>query len=473
MAVDPESLVCNAEHLVGDGRAALLDATIPPKAKDSWRLYREVGEYNAATEWIGNGLGELMIQPQRWLDGEWVIDTDPTAIEVMRQLGETKNLLTAWGKNSVITGEAFLVLADGLWSIRSRSELDRRTNNIYLDEYGVAQSGARARRDKTKPTGPLVRDLWRFWLPDTQYTKQASTPVYAFQADLEQLRLLRLVLNSKLNTRLWLNGILFLSQQLSLPTQGSDGQAGKGASVITRLRRLFEENIKRRESAKDSIPILVQTSTQEVKGVIEAWYPETSIDEREAELRREIRATLRELLDMPVELQTSMGQSNRWNSWSIPEVNKIYSLMPRAKGFLYPLSYSWYRAQLIKAGMSAGEASLRRLSPDASGLRGEASSDEARLAHDRGAINDMALRKATRAPETAKPEGDEAVRQLGWKTNDPYLALWGTPEHDKIDWSMVGTKRGAPGIGTDRPDRGPGVGDPGSPTDPNSEVGDG
>ena len=41
-------------------------------------------------------------------------------------------------------------------------------------------------------------------------------------------------------------------------------------------------------------------------------------------------------------------------------------------------------------------------------------------------------------------QGDEYVRWVGVKVNDPYLATYGMDEADDIDWSKVGTKKAGP-----------------------------
>lgn len=463
------SAISSAEQLRTD-RKARFDAAAPVWAPDSWRLYREVGEYNAAVGWIANGLGQIRFAPEVWDGGAWVEDKDERAWAVMQSLGDQQEMMTNWGKNSVVGGEAMLALSGGRWTLRSRSEIAFTDRQVRLNEYGT---GAGSRRRTADPTGPTVSDLWRIWLPDAQFSKMPWTPVASYLADLEQLRLLRLVLNAKLNTRLWLNGVWVMSQALSLPTQTSEGTPGRGPSFLNQLKVLFETNIKRRNTAKDVTPILIQTTTPEVGKVIETFYPETTIDEREAALRAEIRHTLRELLDLPIEMQTGLGDTNHFASWSIPDVNKIYSLEPRANSLLNAISFSWYTAQLRSVGMSPGEAGARRLALNSTALRGDPSSDEVRQAWDRGTASDQAVRSATRIPDTAKPDDDEYVRIVGRRTNEPYLALWGLDVHKEIDWSMVGTKKGAPGSGIADPQRAPGVGDPGSPTDPNSEVGKG
>lgn len=475
MADEARVIVSSAEHLTGADRKAKFDATLQGWHSESWRLYRSGGEYSAAVGWIANGLSEFTFCPEVWTDGEWLPDENQTAYDTMRLLGNQNELLLSWGKNSCVVAEAVLVFADGHWSLRSRDEVAFDTDRkLRLNEYGDTHTGRR--RGTSTITGPAISDIWRIWLPDAQFSKLSWTPVAAFLTDLEQLRLLREVLNSKLNTRLWLNGMLFFGQSLALPTQTSDDTPGRGSSFLAQLRNVMEANIKRKNSsAKDVLPVMLQVTSQEVGKVMEAWYPETTIDEREAALRHEIRNTLRELFDLPIEAQTGMGDTNHWGSWAITDVNKIYSLMPRARALLNAISFSWYRKQLVDGGMSAEDAALRRLAPEASALRGEPSSDEVRQAHDRFVVSDKALRAATRLPEESAPDEDEYVRGVGRKMGKPYLALWGTKAwveiDDADDWDKAGgAKEGAPGIGADTPERAPGVGEPGSPTDPNSEV---
>lgn len=470
-------LISSAEHLVGDDKKLRFDASGQSWQEESWRLFGEVGEYKSAVGWISNGLSQLIASPVVWdqASGQWLPDEDARAWAAVQSLGNQAELFRTWGTNSVTTGEAMLVdigdIRMSRWVLRSRASILTQSGRFYLDEYGQG----RGPNAKT-PKAPYIRDAWRIFQPSAKFAALADTPPAAFLADLEQLRLLRLVLNAKLKTRLWMNGIWVFGQKVTLPTAAGKQTAGRQASFLAELKVLVTTNMARRDGASDISPIFMQVGTPEVGDVVKQYYPEVAIDAREAELRKEIRQTLRELLDLPVEMQTSMSDTNHWGSWSITEMAITYSLLPRAKQLLDAISLSWYQEQLIARGMSAAEALKRKLIPDASNLQGEASSDEARQAHDRGAASATFVRGRSRIPEAAKPDDDEYVRIIGRTKGIPYLALWGTPAWKVIDeadaWDKVGVKTGVAGVGTEDPKRAPGVGDPGSTTDPNSEVGD-
>ena len=469
---EPSSMIASAEHLTGPGTQALFSASSVPWHADSWRLYDSVGEYNTAGTWIANALSQFVVKPQVWSDGEWIADTDEAALGVVRKMGSQAELFKMWGENSVVAAEAFWALIAGRWRMVSRASLIEIGGRLYFDRYGAASNSGEP-RIRREP----VEDAWRIFLPHARFPGLPHSPVQAFLTDLDQLLLLRRVLNSKLNTRLWMNGIWVFGQRVQLPAQSGRNTPGRQGSFLTELKKMVGENMRRRDTSKDIEPIFMQVATPEVGDVVKQYYPEVTIDEREAELRHEIRNGLREMFDLPVEMQTSMKDVNHWGSWSIPEANLRYSLLPRASAMLDALSLTWYQDELIAAKMSAADASIRRLAPDPSNLAGSPSSDEVRQAHRLGVVSDTVVRSATRLTEDAKPDEDEYVRIVGRITGQPYLALWGTEVWKTIEaddaWDKVGVKTGRPTQDGPPSERAPGVGDPGAPTDPNSEVGAG
>lgn len=468
----PTEMISSAEHLTGEGKNGRFDATTQAWHDESWRLYGEVGEYKSAVNWIANGLSQLVIRPTVWDPKllSYVNDDRPEVWKIIGKLGNQAELFRNWGTNSVVVGEAELVEVADRWRLRSRSSILVQNNQFYLDEYGAGKSSGANRT----PSPPLIKDFWRIFQPHARYALLSDTPPSAFLSDLEQMRLLRSVLNSKLKTRLWMNGIWVFGQKVSMPTANGRNTPGRQASFLTQLRTLVTQNMKEQADARDISPIFMQVATAEVGKVVEQYYPEVAIDAREADLRKEIRQTLRELLDLPVEMQTSMGDTNHWGSWSITEMNLIYCLLPRAKQLLDALSFSWYQEQLVAAKISPADAALCRLVPDASNLQGEASPENVRQAAALGAVGLTFLRGQSRIPEDAAPDKDEAVRMFGWAKGLPYLALWGTEAWKVIEaadaWDKAGVKQGAPGTNAEDVKRGPGVGDPGAPDDVNSEV---
>jgi hypothetical protein len=458
-----------AEHLIGDGKADQFAMSEQTWQHESWKAYGRVGEYKAAVEWIGNGQSQIAVEPLEWNGKGWVPETNTDALKVASLMGDPATAMKQWGRDSAVGGEMMWCFVRGGWSAHSRDEVFVNNGRFYLDEYGQGVNAAvsrRSTRDVVK-TMPQITDMYRYYLPSARFTGLADTPTSSFLADLTQLYLLREVLNGKLNARLWMNGIWTFSQAVSMPTQ--QGQ-GRQSSFLARFKALVTLNMKREGGAADALPIFLQVNSNEVGEVIKQFYPEVKIDEREAELRAEIRNTLRELFDLPKEAQTGLGDSNHWGSWSIMDVNNIYSQMPRARAFVSALSDTWYQDHLIEARVA--DPGSHRLGINIAALKGEASSDEARQAHDRGVVGPDAVLAASRMTEDAKPTDDEYIRMVGWKTNNVVFALHGydIPEEEwQLAKEMAG-KAGRPGNGGSEPDRAPGVGDPGSPNDPNSEV---
>lgn len=465
-------LISSAERLTGEGKKARLDRTAQAWQTESWQRFKDGGEYNAAATWIATQESRMVIVPQQFdaTTGEWISETDPVCLAKVREMGNQAELFRTWGFNSVIAAEAMWVFVNDRWQLVSRASIEAKSNGqFYFNGYGTTDAAL-----GPPPSLPLVRDCYRVFLPAPDYPMLSHTPVSAFLKDLEQLYYFRANLTSKLKARFWMNGIWIFGQKVTMATQQGRRTPGARGKFLDDLRLLIGTNMQRKLGAADAEPILMQTATPDVGDVVKMIYPEVAIDEREASLRREVRATLREMFDLPVEQQTSKADLNHWGTWSVREENITDSLEPRAQALLDALSASWYYDQLVGEGMKPEEAVTHRLVVSSAKLKPPPSSDEVRQAHDRGEASGDALRAATRMPEEARPDDAERLRILGFKKGNPYLATWGTELHKQIDWELVArlNSPGRPGTDAGEVERAPGVGEPGSPEDPVSEVDD-
>ena len=178
-------------------------------------------------------------------------------------------------------------------------------------------------------------------------------------------------------------------------------------------------------------------------------------------------------LDINKPATTGEGES-RFQMWTAGDDERRVAVLPDLEAL------SWALTRLILHRRLKTEAQRGTAFPDEMILRTGVwfeldraairanRQEDARQATDRILISDEAGRRDMGYNETDAIEGDERVRRVGVITKQPYLALWGTPEHKEITdaggWEIVSGKAPGP-LGTpgEEPQAGPGVGDPGSP----------
>ena len=161
------------------------------------------------------------------------------------------------------------------------------------------------------------------------------------------------------------------------------------------------------------------------------------------------------------------------SSWSITDSAVSNHLQPMANRYADGLTRVYLHPALLEQGFDPAEVRNVVVIADSSNVitRPNAAEDGRQL-HDRIAISDRALRERAGAEEAEAPSDEEYVQNLGRQVHNPYLATYGKPIHDKIDWdkvAAVGASAGAPGVGGTPQSRRPAdssnpVGAPGSGT---------
>lgn len=457
-----------------------------------WGFYRTLPEVRYPANYIGNALSRFTMRPAL-LDPDSPT-ADPRVPESKNRpaiIGAAEDILAGlegpqggigeiqrrYGLNMNIAADGYLFAPptergrDAEWEFLS-------TNELRFTEWRGA--GERAWRDPLgsgdDPTeDDLIPDnayLRRFWYSHPEYSQQADGPLEALKDDCQRLLDLNDSISGRILSRLASAGILFIPNSISMPItpqpEGSD--LADMDPVIATIIDMMQKAIQNRGTAAGVMPIIMRGS-DEAGEKIKHITLDRVIDEGEMRLRDELRTTITRGQDLPVEVQTGMGSSNHWSSWSISDSTLTVHLQPLADRFADGLLRVFLRPALASLDMfDPQEIATVAVVADGSNVvtRPNAAEDYRQL-HDRITVGDSALREKSGAEEADKPTEEEYVRIMGRRINSPYLATFDMPVAERIDWEKVkvGTPSGAPGVGGEPSSRLPAdSGDPaGAPGD--------
>lgn len=464
-------------------------------AKTAWKWFDKIGEVQFAVTRNARIAGYAELAAYKLNDDGTIgekITGNKAAAKVARgiysRFGGQRALIERFMLMAKVPGDTYLIrthdankTADGYdWC--SADELD-----MTEVEVKDAPNTTRVVKRKTLPAIPasslggegnkaLLEDipledfLGRVWRPGGQFMHMPDSPLYALEDVCEILYLLTKSLKGKLRQRLAMNPILYVPQEANKVRSA----ASKAATGKLHPNELVDEFLKASTFAmtnldepESALPTFVVGPGEQSKNLafIE---PERKILETEIKLRAELIDRLLFGLDINPESVKGAGEANHWGAWAASDDERRVAVQPDLEMMCWALTRLVLWPELKAANVPAGQILNTVIWYDLSKATAKSNlAEDARQTFDRGGIDSPALRRLSGIPETDAPDDEERVRMLGWEIGDPYLANFGKDEIiDKIDWDKVGLgRRSGPKADStaDRPDSGPGKGDPGSP----------
>lgn len=437
-----------------------------------WPVYRVLPEIRYPANYIGNALSRYTMRPG-WKDPDSPT-ADPTIPESTKRppiLGAAEDILAElegpqggigeiqrrYGITMSVSGDGWLLGLDQMtgdtsWEFVSNNEIQFAQWGAGNDERAFRNATGDEdwrREENLLPTTGIFTH--RFWNAHPEFSQQADSPLETLLADAQRLIDLNDAISARILSRLASAGILFLPSSLHMPIAPSgvdDGQAEKDsllASIITLMTTAIQE----RGTAASVIPILLR-GPDDLGEKIRHITLDDTITDTEMQLRAELRQNITHGQDLPVEVQTEIGGASHWNTWAISDSTHSNHLQPKADSFADSLTRVFLRPALIDNGFDPAEVRSVVVIADGSNVVTRPNgAEDTRQLHDRATISDRVLRLAAGAEDADAPDEDEYVRILGRQAHDPYLATFGLPVAERIDWDKVGTGKGegAPGIG--------------------------
>lgn len=316
--------------------------------------------------------------------------------------------------------------------------------------------------------------IGRIWNPSKRYVDMVDSAMYAQHQLCEELVMLTDNIKGRLQQRFALAGLLLIPSeindaQIAGPTPGEV----HSDKVMNYLITIMTRNVMNHEHALAHIPAILK-GPAEVLDKVRHVVMETLVHETEIAQRQELIGRILDGLEVSKSQSKDGEDQSHWGRWEASNDEIRVAVRPDLEAFCHTLTRAVLHAELKARNWEPGRIRGWRVGLDLTDAVSKTNQGEDfRLAFDRVWVSAEAGRKVIGAKPEDAPDEKEQIRIIGWKQGDPYLALYGLKEAENIDWDKVGKGSSSTGPDPDSPADGgkvgPGVGDPGSPNDRDSD----
>lgn len=482
-----------------------LEATTVDETGDvakAWLNFRRVGEIRFSIARSARIAGYAQLRAVKTDEAGNITLEKSTGVEagivnqITSRYGGVRGLVERYYMLMKVPGQAYLAgirdqgdnkPLDGYWFL-SGSEIARTGDPVTAARRGTPvewhqRKRAGANWGNTGDVDPFARTiapadfLGRVWVPDPEFTEDAFSPMQAIAGMCEQLSDLRDSISARLRSRFAHAGILLIPNEIQdAAISGDKPRDGLYSSdkVMNYLIHVMTTNVINHAQGLAAMPILLKGPAavlDKVKHIIE----EATIADTDLKLRAELIEGILMALDQQKQAVKSGEGTSHWGMWAVSDEERRITVQPDLDALCHTLTRLVLWPRLNDNKRKAGDIMKWRVWYDLSAAAVRANMDEdARQLADRGGVSLAYLRMLSGVPETAAPSPAEYTRMLGWKIGNPVLATYGLEgiEAEVID--EAGSWGQAPGPAADSPaddqEVGPGVGDPGSPNDRDSDT---
>lgn len=395
---------------------------------DGWHYYDLLGEVHYATN-IGGNIAtrlDIVVEHRDPDSGRWRIDrsnqTACTVAELVESSGADWMLRSAW-LNWQIPGEGMLGIhtdAQGVTGVGHYSLRELRPDGAgnwhleYGDELGV-------------PPVPYKGRVYRTWRPHGRFQMSPDSALRAALLDCKELHLLKLAILARISSRLASQGILFIPNSVTISGMPADVKA-MGTSldnVAQAFYALFAQVLRDPGSAQAAAPIIFRGNAADAEA-IKHIVMETTVYEQEMREREELRKSIANAIELPVQTQTSASEAspNHWGMWAIDEQALSNHVSPLARGVMRIVTERVLWPSLAISGMqNVMERRSWRLGIDPTRAAQAANRfEQAKIAKEMNLISDRTARRFFGFSEADAPSAAEMMRWIGLKMNNPLLA---------------------------------------------------
>lgn len=482
-----------------------LDATVAmgqaPSAQ-SWRWYEEIGEVRYAINRAARVAG-YMTPYAEYVNGKGEVTRNhqdsPTVNRIVNDItsrfGGTRGLVQRYYALMKIPGEMVLIRFkdrgsssyDGYWFL-SPDEIERQgMDSVTVRSLStpLIWKTARGARVASGSKDPFKREvaiddvIGRVWNPSFRYVDECDSPMMAVNPLCEMLNDLTNSIKARIRSRFAMNGMLLV------PSGMSDAAIGvptpetllySNNKVLNAIIHIMTVNmVKYGGAAVDRLPIALMGPADELDKVKHLIF-DAKVDEVDLKLRVELIGRVLEGLDQQKAATRDGAEQSHWGAWATDEAERRITVEPDLQQFDH-LATRLILHKRLKEDEEWEDSRIlgwriRHKLNEAMTRVNQA--EDFRQAFDRGELHGTALRRATGAEETDAPNDNQRLKQLGHKIGNPILAFYGvdalTVHYDKASqWGK--TKPGPESTSDgDATPEGPGVSDPGSPNDRDSDA---
>lgn len=358
----PAALVAAAKILNPTSyRASATDIQYAGWQDEAWAFYRAEGELWYGVTWLAQGVSRVKLTAAVEQPGGAEPEPldDGMVAELVGDLGGgpggQAGLLKMMTIHLSVPGKTWLLGEDinsdfRKWCVKSANEL--RATGRPEAPYEVL-----ADENLWKPVAEssLVVPIWD---PDPQYSYRATSPVRAALSCLRKIDLYNRTIVSKLVSRMALNGILFIPSEATFPVKDEFKEAPD--PFVAELVDIAATAIKNPGDARSAIPLPLKVKSELIEKfrylkIFESEEFRELIDSRDRELVR-----LANMLNLPAEVLTGMGDVNHWTAWQLSEDAARVHIAPIVELICSGLTAGYLQPSLLANNSSLTDSTGRR-----------------------------------------------------------------------------------------------------------------
>lgn len=470
-------------------------ASMGGDAHDSWLNYRRIGEVRYAVSRSARIAGYARLRAVRVDQNNNIIDEKTTGVEaaiveeIYGRWGGVRGLVERYYTLMKVPGQSFLAavrdneMRDGYWFLSS-SELPGEGDW----ESKAKKNEGRTWRTRQVPGVGGRLDVFerqikpddfygRVWVPDHEFTDDVASPMQSISSMCQQLFDLTESISGRLKQRFAMAGILLIPNEIQDAAISAESQPRAGLyhsdKVLNYIIHVMTTNVVNHAKGLSQIPILLKGPAavlDKVKHVV----MEATIAETDLTLRGELIDRILTALDQQKQSVKGGEGTSHWGMWAVSDEERRITVQPDLDAMCNALTRMILWRELREKNRTAGAIRPWRVWYDLSGASVRSNmGEEARQAFDRGAISVAALRAACGFGDLDAASPQEYVRYVGRTVANPVLMCYGLEGVEAVlekaaTWAAPTGP--APDSQGDPPKAGPGVGDPGSPNDRDSDT---
>lgn len=462
-------------------------------SEEGWKNYERIGEVRYAISRSARIAGYATLHAEYMSPGgdivERVEERGVVAEEVAKMYGKfggTRGLVERFYTCMKVPGEAYPIwvrerdMVDGMWML-SPSEIDqssiesgRVTTARPIKWITGRMQSAEGKTNFTRRVQP-EDFIGRIWTPSKRYTDETDSPMLALNSQCEMLHTLTQSIMGRLRQRFALAGLLLIPNEINDAAVNTQVRPNvySNDKVMNYLITIMTTNVANHELGMSQMPALLK-GPQDALDKVRHILLDTSIADTDIRLRAELINRILDGLDQQKQAATGGTDTNHWGMWAVSDEERRITVQPDLESLCYALTKMVLWRRLKERGWTDGAIRRWRVGYDLSRAAVKTNvAEDARQAHDRGIVNADFVRRSIGATDDDAMDNDEYVRWVGNRMTDPVLATYGL-EGVEVATLPVRASESTPGPTADSPADeapvGPGVGDPGSPNDRDSDA---
>lgn len=414
----PKTVVAAAMPMNGPEVRTVSRARRPPQGEEQWQreawyYFDAFGEVRGPMIWIANAVSQADVFAAE-LDENGKV-TGPTDNERAQAAAA---LVFGGAQNA----PRLLKIAALCWMVAGESWVIVRPRGAGLpDEWLVlSDSKVRSKGDAWTYDDPFTgavvtlgpRDrLLRLWDPHPNNQAKADSAMRSALPSCREAEKYSQAIIARLNSRIALNGVVVIAEELDFPKGDFDTSA---ASFADMLLTVFEANLKNPGDASAAAPPVLTAPGELISN--DGWAKHldlaTEMDGELADKRAVALSRIAMALDMPRDVaEGTQGESNHWTAWQVEESTYKIFIEPLLKAIGDAVAEFWYREVLRAMGEPNPERFTLGWDTTAIVARPD-DTENLRDLYDRILISDDYMTAENGIPEDARPTEEEHARRL-------------------------------------------------------------